>query len=155
MLVVVVSGLFVVMQFIRPERSNPPVDPARALEAHVAVPDEVARILERSCQDCHTHKTRWPWYSQVAPGSWLLARDVSQARDELNFSEWDNYDEESAAEQLEEICEQVKVGEMPLRPYTWLHPGAKLSSADVEKLCAWTERAGHEISSRAAGRARH
>jgi hypothetical protein len=144
-LVVVVSGLFVVMQFIRPERSNPPVDPARTLEARLAVPADVAGILERSCQDCHTHKTRWPWYSRFAPGSWLLARDVNEARDELNLSEWDSYDEETAAEQLEAMCEETKEGEMPLRPYTWLHPGARLSSADVEQLCAWTERARREI----------
>jgi hypothetical protein len=141
----VVFGFFVLLQAVRPERTNPPVDPANTLESHVTVPQDVAAILERSCRDCHTHETRWPWYSQIAPTSMLLARDVREARDELNFSEWGDYDAETADEQLHEMCEEVREGVMPLRPYTWLHPEAKLSPADVEVLCAWTEKARAEV----------
>jgi hypothetical protein len=147
-LIAVLFGFFVLLQAVRPERTNPPVDPANKLDAQVSVPPQVAAILDRSCRDCHTHETRWPWYSQIAPASLLLARDVREARDEMNFSEWGDYDAETADEQLHEICEQVREGAMPLGPYTWLHPAAKLSPRDVEVLCAWTETARAEVKAR-------
>lgn len=143
-------AMFAALQLVRPERTNPPVDPSMRLDAQLTVPREVAAILERSCRDCHTNETRWPWYSQVAPPSLLLAHDVREGRDELNFSEWGDYDAETADEQLEEICEMVTDGEMPLRPYTWLHPDARLSAADVSRLCEWTEQARRELASRPA-----
>src|ERR1051325_2772912 len=76
--------LLIVAQFIRPARTNTPVDPAKELQA----PQPVASILQRSCNDCHSNGTVWPWYAQVAPVSWLLARDVRQGRREMNLSEW-------------------------------------------------------------------
>lgn len=143
--VLVLLGILIVMfaalQLVRPERTNPPVDPSSRIDAHVAVPPDVAAILERSCRDCHSNETRWPWYSHVAPVSLLLAYDVREGRDEMNISEWGDYDAETADEILEEICEMVTDGEMPLRPYTWLHPGAKLSDGDVERLCEWSKQA--------------
>ena len=145
-LLLVLVVFFLALQLVRPERTNPPVDPAMRIDAHLTVPPDVAAILGRSCRDCHTHETRWPWYSHVAPPSLLLAHDVREGRDELNFSEWGDYDEETASDQLEEICEQIRDGVMPLRPYTWLHPDAKLSAADVDRLCQWTEQARAEIA---------
>lgn len=155
----VLVAMFAALQLVRPERTNPPVDPSSRIEAHVMVPAEVAAILERSCRDCHSNETRWPWYSHVAPVSLLLARDVREGRDEMNFSEWGDYDAETTDEILEEICEMVTDGEMPLMPYTWLHPEARLSSGDVERLCEWSKQAraalkASEVSHDGAGRSR-
>lgn len=136
-------------QMVRPERTNPPTDPSRTLAAKHAVPETVAQILDRACRDCHSNATRWPWYSHVAPASLLLAHDVREGRDEMNLSEWADYDAETMDEQLTEICKQVRDGAMPLRPYTWLHREASLSSRDVELLCAWTEQARAEVKARA------
>jgi hypothetical protein len=149
-LLVVVLGMFAALQLIRPDRTNPPVDPALRIDAHVTVPADIGAILDRACRDCHTNQTRWPWYSHVAPPSLLLAHDVREGRDELNFSEWGDYDEETASEQLEDICDQVRQRQMPLRPYTWMHPEARLSDDDVQRLCAWTDRARGEVAARAA-----
>ena len=148
-LLAIVAAMFAALQLIRPERTNPPVDPSMRIDAHVTVPPDVAAILDRSCRDCHTHETRWPWYSHVAPPSLLLSRDVREGRDELNLSEWGEYDEETSDGQLEEICTQVREGNMPLLPYTWMHPASKLSVADVTRLCDWTERARAEVAARA------
>jgi hypothetical protein len=148
-LAAVVAGVFVVLQLVRPERTNPPVDPSMRLDAHVTVPADVGDILDRSCRDCHTNETRWPWYSHVAPPSLLLARDVREGRDELNLSEWGDYDGETAVEQLDEMCTQVREGSMPLLPYTWMHRAARLSPEDVTRLCEWTKRAREEVASRA------
>jgi len=127
--------LLVVAQVIRPARTNPPLDPAKELRA----PEPVMSIVQRSCQDCHSNRTVWPWYSQVAPASWLLAKDVRDARKELNFSEWATFTPRRTARKLEEICEMVEEGEMPLWFYIPLHPSAKLSDADRKTLCDWAK----------------
>jgi hypothetical protein len=137
----VVGALAVLAQFWRPEYTNPATDPSQTLAAQLSVPGDVQTILDRSCRDCHSHDTRWPWYSHVAPTSWLLARDVATGRDELNFSEWGQYDPETAGEQLEAICSQVRERAMPLPPYRLLHSEARLTAQDVETLCRWTEAA--------------
>src|SRR5271165_2324423 len=73
-------GVLVLIQFVQPKRTNPPVVPSRSLEAHVPVPPQVSAILKRACGDCHSSETVWPWYSHVAPVSWLVADDVNVGR---------------------------------------------------------------------------
>ena len=137
----VAAGVFAAAaQLIRPDRTNPPVNAAQRVDAHLAVPADVQAIFDRSCRDCHSHDTRWPAYSQVAPISWLVAHDVNEGREEMNLSDWGRYDRDEAREKLKDICKEVRGGHMPVRSYTWMHPGAKLSSAEVERLCAWTEQ---------------
>jgi hypothetical protein len=127
-------------QIFQPRPSNPPIDPSRTVQARLAVPSDVSAVLDRSCRDCHSNATTWPWYSKVSPASWLVVSDVNEGRDHLNFSEWGAYDAKRVDHELEEICEHVREGEMPLSSYTWLHPAAKLSKDDVVILCGWTER---------------
>jgi hypothetical protein len=131
--------VLVLAQLIRPERTNPPVDTAERVDAHLIVPSDVQAILDRSCRDCHTNETRWPGYSAVAPVSWYIAHDVHEGREHLNFSEWGSYDEKKARHTLEELCEEVREGHMPVAAYTWLHPAAKLAPGDVKRLCEWTD----------------
>ena len=109
--------LFAAAQFYRPARTNPPVDEGRTLRANAHVTPEVAAILERSCNDCHSSETRWPWYSNVSPVSWYLKRHVEEGRRELSFSEWGGYTPRRRERKLHEICRQVESGEMPLNPY--------------------------------------
>lgn len=130
--------LFVVAQFVRPNMTNPPVDEGRTLQARAQIRQEVYAILERSCNDCHSNKTSWPWYSQVTPVSWYLANHVADGRRELNISDWARYDARRATRKLDEICEQVREGEMPLKSYLLLHPSARLSDADRKAICDWT-----------------
>jgi hypothetical protein len=124
-------------QLKRPVPTNPPTDAARALEAHVRVPPDVAATLDRACGDCHSHRTRWPWYSHVAPASWLVVEHVDHGRRHLNFSDWTAGGGERGKDPLPAICQQVKEGHMPLPSYLWLHPRARLSPAEVEALCRW------------------
>jgi len=129
--------VFLGLQFVRPARTNPPVDPSQTMQARVQIPAEVATIIDRSCQDCHSHSTRWPWYSNVAPFSWLLVDHVNEGRQHLNLSEWARLDTRRASKKLEEICEEVTDGTMPIESYTWIHRSAKLSAEDVKTLCDW------------------
>ncbi len=101
----------------------------------VDAPPEVAAILRRSCFDCHSNETRWPLYSRIAPGSWLMARDVHRGRNHLNFSEWGDVDEDERQDDLESCWDQVEAGEMPPIQYLYpFHMSAKLSEADKALL---------------------
>ena len=128
---------FLLIQLIRPARTNPPVDQSKTIQARTQMPAEVARIIERSCSDCHSNQTRWPWYSQIAPVSWLVARDVREAREKMNFSEWGNYQPKKAAHLLEAMSENVGAGAMPLPRYLRLHPEAVLTEEEKTKLLDW------------------
>jgi len=96
-------------------------------------------LLERSCRDCHSEATRYPWYTYVAPVSWRIQRDVSQGRLHLNLSNWGEYSLIRKQRNLSEIANQVQDREMPLREYLWFHPNARLSPSDVDTIFLWTQ----------------
>lgn len=136
-------GLVILMgaiQFIRPARSNPASDAAEDLAAHVQVNPHVAGLLQRSCADCHSNKTRWPWYSNVAPVSWFVIDHVNHGRSHLNFSEWGKLSHSEADEMLRDICKEVQSGAMPLTSYTRIHRKAAVSAEERRVICEWTNR---------------
>lgn len=147
-IVIVVGCGFLVAQFWRPVRTNPSIDQAQASEAHLQVTPQVAGILDRSCNDCHSHKTRWPWYTNVTPVSWFVVDHVDDGRRHLNFSEWGKLNQNQKEKKLQEVCEEVEKGYMPLGEYTWLHPGSKLSKEDVKALCEWATSERARIAAR-------
>lgn len=144
---IVLATAFIIVQFYRPARTNPPIDQAKTIEAILQVPPPVSAIFDRSCNDCHSNKTSWPWYTNVAPVSWFVIDHVNEGRHDMNFSEWGTYDKNKQSRRLRDICEQVEDGEMPLNTYTTLHPGSKLSAADVQTLCEWSKAERARISS--------
>ncbi len=133
-------------QLVRPAKTSPAVEQNRTLAAMMAVPDEVHNVLARACGDCHSHQTVWPWYSNVAPVSWLVVNHVNEARRKLNLSDWAKYSPQQARHKLEEICDVVTSGEMPLQSYLLLHPAAKLTPDEVAALCAWTKSARQSLA---------
>lgn len=102
----------------------------------------VVRVLERSCQDCHSERTHWPWYSYVAPIEWFLEADVNEGRRHMNLSRWRSYSIEQQIEILTRIGAEVRSEEMPLPRYLQLHPEARLSEGEIDRLYTWahTER---------------
>ncbi len=129
----------VVAQFIPVPRTNPTVDPSKTLAATTPVPPEVAAIFERSCQDCHSNLTKWPWYSHVAPISWGVWHDVTGGRSHMNLSEWGTYSARRKDTRLGDIVEQITSGEMPDSKYLLLHRDAKLTQQDKKTLIDWAE----------------
>ena len=125
----VLIAIFLGMQLIPVERSNPPV------VSDLDAPIEVKTILKRSCYDCHSNEVNWPWYSYVAPVSWLVAHDVKEGREELNFSEWSKHSDNP--EMKEEIIEEIVEGEMPLPIYLIVHPRASVSEQELVVLKQW------------------
>lgn len=139
--------LLVAAQVVRPARTNPTVDPKLEISAvHTGSPAAIG-ILERSCNDCHSNRTVWPWYSSVAPASWLVTSDVREGRSEMNLSEWGAYSQEKRQKLLGKMCEEVTEGDMPGALYASIHPQARLTGADVQTVCAFS-RAGLQNGAR-------
>jgi hypothetical protein len=130
--------IFIGAQFFRPDRTNPAVPAGQSLIAKA--PPSVGSILDRACRDCHSNETRWPWYTNVVPTSWMVANHVHEGRDHFNYSLWSTYDEDEQDKFLGSMCSLPKRGRMPLPSYLLLHPEAKLSAADVATLCGWSEK---------------
>jgi len=130
-ILIALAIIFVGIQFIPVDRSNPPVT------QEINTPEKVSIILETSCYDCHSNETNWPWYAYVAPVSFFVAGDVNTARKHLNFSEWDKYDEKRKSKKLDGIVELVEKGVMPLSSYTFLHTDAKLNPKKVKIIKDW------------------
>ena len=131
-LLAVVIGI----QFVPVDRSDPPV------RADLQATPEVHAVFRRCCYDCHSNQTRWPWYSHIAPVSWMLAGDVHGGRRHLNFSEWGMLDPALQARRAEHVWEMVDSGEMPLRQYLLIHRDARPSAADKALIRGWAESYG-------------
>jgi hypothetical protein len=127
--------ILIAIQFIRPEKTNPPVDEKTTLKA----PENVMKILKRSCYDCHSNETVWPWYSNIAPLSWSIISHVNDGRKALNFSNWTKIDPKIKEKRIKRAIKTTANGMMPLSTYLWLHEDAKLSKEDKEVLRRWFE----------------
>jgi hypothetical protein len=129
-------AIVVVIQFIRPEQTNPETTAgADFLEVTQADP-ATAQIIRQACYDCHSHETVWPWYSRINPVGWVVSDHVVEGRNELNFSDWTSYSAKKADHKLEESMEYIKKDEMPLPGYVLLHAEARLSMEQKELLVA-------------------
>ena len=132
--------VFAAAQLVRPGRANPAIDPSRTIQAHPGTTSGLVAVLDRACRDCHSNQTVWPWYTQVAPASWLMAYGVAEGRKAVNFSEWAAYSPEQQQMLLAASCHDVTSGKMP-GPYTRLRPETQLSARDVETICEAARRA--------------
>lgn len=148
--VIAIAVAFLAIQFFQIDKANPPINESETLEAAVKVPPDVTIILGRSCNDCHTNKTVYPWYAYVQPAGWFLRSHIDDGKRHLNFSIFATYDAKKKAKKLEEICEQVTSAEMPLPSYTWIHRDAVLTGSEREALCAWADGARALLSAPAA-----
>ena len=144
--------LIVVAQFVKPARTNPVVQSDRIMSAHVQIPDDVAALLKRACADCHSNETVWPWYSNVAPVSWFVIDHVNHGRKHLNFSEWQKdaqaVSTRTTSNRLDEIVREVKSGGMPLSSYIWLHPEARLTAQERDRICRWAAEERDRVQGR-------
>jgi hypothetical protein len=128
---------FVVLQFFGIERSNPEFDQKLDFITMENPPADVEKMIRAACYDCHSNETIWPWYSYISPISWTIEQHVVDGRDNLNLSYWGEYELEDRAYIIEEMIEETEENYMPLPNYDILHPDAKLSDEQKEKLFKW------------------
>ncbi len=138
-LFIALFAVFVIIQFIP---ANLPVVVKQNKDDLIAttdVPADIVQKLKTSCYDCHSNETNYPWYSYVAPVSFLVSRDTREGRRKLNFSIWNNLSKVKKAKYLDNINDEITEGEMPMEIYTFLHSGSKLSEKDREAIAAWAD----------------
>jgi len=125
-----IVGVAVVIQFVRPDFTNPPVDDKIALNTD----PHVMNVLKNSCYDCHSNETRYPWYHNVAPVSWVMSDNISNGRKALDFSNWANIDPKIKLQRLERAKQLVKIEMMPKREYVMMHKNAVLKADEKQIL---------------------
>lgn len=138
-------AVFVLLQFTNPPRTNPPVVHDLFQAAATNAPPHIVRLLHTACYDCHSSETRWPWYSRVAPISWLVVNDVKDGREQFSFSDWPVADPAYAAKRFDAVSELVQYGDMPPKKYTLIHRDARLTTADREEISKWADGEAKQI----------
>jgi hypothetical protein len=129
--------IFVIIQFIRPEKTTSTADLTKEISTTLAVPETVAAILRESCYDCHSEETRYPWYYEVQPVGWWLDDHIRDGKSHLNFSTFSGTSLRRQYHKLEEITEQIDQDEMPLPSYLIVHRHASLTLEQKDLLNAW------------------
>jgi heme-binding protein len=131
----ILAGIVLAMQLVPVPRTNGPA------AEDIGAPAPVAEVMRRACHDCHSQATVWPWYGYVAPVSWLLAYDVTEARDHMDLSTWSALPARKRAKRLDHIAEEVEDREMPPAIYRLMHPEARLDDASRAMLVEWARSA--------------
>ena len=121
------------MQFIQTDKTNPTVDKNIEIKTNA----EVMKIFKTACYDCHSNETVYPWYSNIAPFSWVVSNHINEGRKALNFSTWENYRDEEKKEHLKDIYRTVYAS-MPLQSYLWIHDDAILTKEQRTLIRDWT-----------------
>jgi hypothetical protein len=133
-------GVFAIMQLInRPKKNRSEGPQPNHISKIAAVPDPVANILQKACNDCHSNNTIYPWYAEVMPVGWIVNNHIVHGKDELNLDEFTTYKPKKQWHKLEEVAEQVEHDAMPISSYTRMHKSARLSKEEKELLIKWAQ----------------
>jgi cytochrome c len=138
--------LMVIGSFIHPFGNVKAVRSDQPLLQGISLPPDVSSVIRRSCADCHSEQTVWPWYSYIAPSSWLVESDVAGGRDHFNMSHWEKLNSEDRQQVLSKVASMVRNRKMPLPQYLWLHHDARLSDAEVDAIYTWARAERKRLS---------
>ena len=141
----VLFALFVVVQFFQPEKNKGEVSSESIFKNETTMSSGLKEIIGNSCFDCHSDNTRYLWYHQISPVSWMINNHIVKGKKELNLSGWEKMDDIEKITVLEDIKKVIKNGSMPMKSYLLMHPGAKLSEAQKNELLVWIDKKGDEI----------
>jgi hypothetical protein len=119
----------------------------QAIFRDAQIDPETLALLQRACQNCHSQNTEWPWYSHVAPVSWLLAHDVQQARSHMNLSNWQDYSTDDRLRLLSAIGSVLRNRAMPPQRYLLLHAEARLGDEERQQIYRWTRNERRRVGS--------
>jgi hypothetical protein len=135
----ILAGILVIIQFLPSGMPMNTPEDENSITSDSTLTAPVLTNLRAACFDCHSNQTTFPWYSKVAPASWFLADHIKEGREHLNFSEWGTYNNRKKIKKLEDITDQVKSGEMPLKSYLLIHRDAKLSDEEISAMVKWAD----------------
>lgn len=136
---------FVAAQAIRPVKNAGSAGGPKDISTVVPVSDTVMDVLKKSCYDCHSNHSNYPWYDRVAPVSWWVNNHINEGKRALNFTEFADYTPDRKAKKLEHIAGTVEKGEMPLDSYLWMHGDARLAAAQKKAVIDWARSSRQRI----------
>ncbi len=145
-ILLVLFAAFIISQFFGPDRNDGDLATTDAFISDTNPPDDVHQTLKTACFDCHSDRTRYPWYNSITPVNYWIANHIREAKEEFNVSEWTTYSDKKKDHKLEELIEEVKERHMPLNSYTWIHREANLSDEQIQALVEWADRARMKYS---------
>lgn len=137
--------ILIIIQLIRPGKNIAAQPSSNDIALKYNVPGNVKQILQRSCYDCHSNNTDYPWYSNIQPVMWFLDNHIQEGKRELNFSEFASYTPKKAAHKLDEVISETGEHEMPISSYLWMHKNAKLSDTEIEQITKWASTLSDSI----------
>lgn len=123
-----------IMQFFQIDKTNAEVNQEQDFLNVHNVQAEMALMIKDACYDCHSDETKYPWYTSISPLSYWIKGHINNGREELNFSKWTTYSDNRKDHKLEECSEMILDKRMPLKSYTWLHGGARLTDEQKQRL---------------------
>ncbi|MDX6747549.1 heme-binding domain-containing protein [Polaribacter sp. PL03] len=132
--------VLVVAQFFGPEKNDGDLATVAIFISETNPPEDVKRILETTCYDCHSSKTNYPWYNNITPVNFWLDEHIADGKKHLNFSKWSEYSLKRKEHKMDELYEEVEKGEMPLDSYTWTHTDANLTEDQIAAVVAWGKK---------------
>ena len=144
-ILIILIILIVVAQFFQPSQNKGAAAGPQDIAHLVQVPDNVMAVLKKSCYDCHSDSTIYPWYSYITPVNWWLDFHVTEGKLELNFTRFASYSSKKMHEKLEETAEVIEKDIMPLNSYLWIHKDAKMSDEQKKLVIDWARNAQREL----------
>ncbi|MEO7531607.1 MAG: heme-binding domain-containing protein [Sediminibacterium sp.] len=138
--------VFAVMQLVQPARNQNGEVLSTDITRIYSMPEKVLSGLQTACFDCHSNSTRYPWYSRIQPGAWLLASHIKKGKADLNFSGFGDYSNRKRQGKLQAIINSITDGTMPIRSYTLIHRNARLSTADKVLILDWVQTIKDSLS---------
>lgn len=139
--------VFVIAQFFGPEKNEGELTALNVFLTETNPNEQVKQILKESCFDCHSNKTRYPWYFNVTPVNYWIADHIEHGKGELNFSNWSEYSLKRKEHKMEEAWEEIEKKEMPLESYTWTHGEAKLTDEQITAVVNWAKQVQSDYKS--------
>jgi len=144
-ILIALAVVFIAIQFIPSGIPENKPDDIKSIANSNLITVPVLDQLRTSCFDCHSNQVQLPWYSKMAPASWMLANHINNGKTKLNFSEWEDYSKREKIGFLKEIKDEVESGNMPLKSYLLIHRDAKLNSEIITALLTWADEATDKI----------
>jgi len=130
----ILGAIFIIIQFFRIDKTNPPIDPKLDFVTTMNPPADIKQKIVNACYDCHSHESKYPWYTNVAPLSWWIKGHINGGRKHLNFSKWAEYEKGKQDHKLEECVDMIEKKWMPLFTYKWLHPESKMTDLERKQM---------------------
>ena len=144
----IVFIIFIVIQFIQPVRNKSDLLLASDISNTITISDNVQAIIINACYDCHSNNTIYPWYSNIQPMGWLMAKHIKNGKEALNFSEFASYSSRRQLSKLNGIANSIRDDIMPLRSYKLMHKNAQLSTSQMELLINWAQQSKDSLSAK-------